>query len=85
MKNFHLPLPERTYDELRDAAKRSGQPATAVARDAIALWLRARKKLDRDNALAAYVAEAAGTEADLDPLLEAAAIEHLIESEQERG
>jgi hypothetical protein len=85
MKNFHLPLPERTYNELLNAAKRSGLPATAVARDAISLWLRARKKLETHNAIAAYAADAAGTEVDLDPRLETAAIEHLMQSGREKG
>jgi hypothetical protein len=84
MKNFHLPLPERTYNELRDAAKRSGQPATSVARDAIALWLRARKKVERHNAIAAYAAHTAGTELDLDPRLEEAAVEQLMRFGREK-
>ena len=83
MKNFHLPLPDRTYAELRDAAKRSGRPATVVARDAIALWLRTRKKVERHNSIVACAAEIAGTEADFYPRLEAAAIEHLMRSQQE--
>ena len=83
VRNFHLPLPERTYDELRDAARRSGLPATAAAREAISLWLRARKKMERHNSIAAYAATVAGTEADLDPRLEAAAIEQLMRSAQE--
>jgi predicted transcriptional regulator len=40
MRNFHLPLPEETYDRLRRAAERSKEPATALAREAIECWLR---------------------------------------------
>ena len=47
MKNFHLPLPEGTYDELRAEAERVHLPATTVAREAISSWLRARKKTAR--------------------------------------
>ena len=85
VRNFHLPLPEQTYNELRNAAKRSGLPATALARNAIALWLRARKKVDTHDAIAAYAAKAAGTELDLDPRLEAAAVKQLMQSERENG
>ena len=47
MKNFHLPLPEATYAELRTEAERVQLPATTVAREAIVFWLRARKKAER--------------------------------------
>ena len=40
MKNFHLPLPERTYTELRAEAERTQVPATTLAREAIDWWLR---------------------------------------------
>jgi hypothetical protein len=78
MKNFHLPLPERTYNELRAEAERVKLPATTIAREAIALWLRARKRAARHKAIAAYAAEVAGTELDLDPSLESAAIELMM-------
>jgi len=32
MKNFHLPLPEQTYANLRAEAERAQVPATALAR-----------------------------------------------------
>jgi hypothetical protein len=81
MKNFHLPLPERTYAELRAEAERNRVPATALARDAIQEWLQARKKAARRRAVAAYAAEMAGTEFDLNQSLEAATIEFLLENE----
>ena len=40
MKNFHLPLPEQTYNQLREQAERAGAPATILARQAIDCWLR---------------------------------------------
>lgn len=82
MKNFHLPLPERTYAELRAEAERVQLPATTIAREAIAMWLHARKKLDRHKAIAAYAAEMAGTEFDLNPGLEKAAIEYLLTTQR---
>ena len=83
MKNFHLPLPERTYDELRAEAERAQLPATTVAREAISSWLRARKKTARRQAVMEYATRMAGTRFDLDPILEAAAIEELIRTDQE--
>ena len=83
MKNFHLPLPEQTYGELRAEADRQRITATSLARQAIQEWLRARKKAATRRAIAAYAAEVAGTELDLDQRLEAATIESLLNSEFE--
>lgn len=35
MKNFHLPLPEQTYAQLRAEAQRTQVPATTLAREAV--------------------------------------------------
>jgi hypothetical protein len=78
MKNFHLPLPERTYAQLRAEAERVKLPATALAREAIDGWLRQQLRQTRHDQIAAYAAEMAGTDLDLDPDLEAAGIEHLL-------
>lgn len=78
MKNFHLPLPERTYARLRAEAERAQVPATALAREAIDWWLREQLRKARHNSIAAYAAEMAGTVVDLDPDLEAAGVEHLL-------
>lgn len=83
MKNFHLPLPEGTYTELRAEAQRAQLPATTVAREAISSWLRARKKAARRQAVLEYATRTAGTRFDLDPVLEAAAIEELMRMDQE--
>jgi hypothetical protein len=80
MKNFHLPLPEQTYRALRAEAERTKAPATALARDAIHWWLRQQMRKTRHDAIAAYAAEMAGSDLDLDPVLEAAGIEHLIKN-----
>ena len=74
VKNFHLPLPEGTYTELRAEAERARLPATTVAREAISSWLRARRKAARRQAVAEYATRTAGTRFDLDPVLEAAAL-----------
>jgi hypothetical protein len=80
MKNFHLPLPEPTYTLLRAAAERSQVPATTLARKAIDTWLRAQARKARHDAIAAFAAEAAGTNLDLDRDLETAGIEHLVKT-----
>ncbi len=83
MKNFHLPLPDETYEHLRAAAERSKVPATAIAREAIDSWLRQQLRKARHDAIAAYAAEMAGTDLDLDDKLEAAGIEHLMTTGRE--
>jgi predicted DNA-binding protein len=80
MKNFHLPLPEETYERLRAEAQRTQAPATTLAREAIDWWLREQKRKARDQQIAAYAAEMAGTDLDLDALLEGAGIEHLVKT-----
>ena len=84
MKNFHVPLPEETYDHLRVAAARSKVPATALAREAIDFWLRQQMKKARHDAIAAFAVDAAGTSLDLDDDLEAASIEHLVRPRKEK-
>lgn len=78
MKNFHLPLPEQTYLQLRAEAERTQVPATALAREAIDSWLRQQLRNARHDSIAAYAAAMAGSDLDLDADLETAGIEHLI-------
>lgn len=78
VRNFHLPLSDALYDRLSREAARRGRPATAVARAAIAEWLRAQERAALHREIAAYAAEMAGTEADLDPALESASVEYLL-------
>src|ERR1700691_2038961 len=78
MKNFHLPLPEQTWTGLRAEAERTQVPATALAREAIDCWLREQAKKARHDQIAAWAAEMAGTDLDLDLDLEAAGIEQLV-------
>jgi hypothetical protein len=84
MKNFHLPLPEPTYAQLRAEAERTRVPATTLAREAIDAWLRDRARKATHDAIAAYAAQMAGTELDLDRELESAGIEHLAKTGRAR-
>ena len=76
-KNLHVPLPHDLNDELRSEAERSGRPATEIARDAIRLFLRQRRRQALHEEIAAYARGVAGTAADLDPALEDSALEVL--------
>ena len=80
MKNFHLPMPDQTYENLRREAERMQVPATTLAREAVDGWLREQFRKARQDAIAAYAAEMAGTRLDLDSGLESAAIEHLVKT-----
>jgi hypothetical protein len=82
MKNFHLPLPERTYDGLRKAAEAANVPATALAREAIDFWLKEHVKKARHEAIARFASEAAGTSFDLDRDFERASIEHWMSTDK---
>ncbi len=82
MKNFHLPLPELTYAQLRAQAEKSQVPATALAREAIDHWLREQARAERYDAVASYAAAVAGTVLDLDPALESAAVDHLLREQK---
>ena len=83
-KNFHLPLPTRVYEALREEAAALGRPATVVARDAIEAWLRERRRSVVREAIATYAVKHAGTTADLDPLLERASLETLVRRKPRR-
>jgi hypothetical protein len=82
IRNFHLPLPEDLYAELKEEAERRGRPATVVARGALKAWLRQVRRMEISEEIATYAAEHAGTEADLDEALEQAGIESWIHSEK---
>jgi hypothetical protein len=51
MKNFHLPLPEQTYRQLRVEAERARVPTTTLAREAIDQWLTPRRLPARNSTL----------------------------------
>jgi plasmid stability protein len=76
--NFHLPLPDDLHENLKEEAARSGQPATSLAREALAGWLAQRKKQRLHEEIAAFTRAEAGTDLDLDEELEQAGIESLL-------
>ena len=75
MKTVHLPLPEEVHTMLVRHAKSSGESATALARAAVEklVWELEREAIRAQ--VAAYAAELAGTDQDLDPELEEAGLE----------
>ncbi len=83
-KNFHVPLPADIYSELKKIAESSKTPATQLARDAIALWLKEVKKSSLHSSIAAYARKNAGGPDDLDSNLEAASIENLLKLDEDR-
>jgi predicted transcriptional regulator len=84
LHNFHVPLPEDLYRELRAEAKRAQQPATVVARHAIAQWLQQQQKATLHERIRAYAEQHAGTLVDLNLDLEHASVEHLL-AEEDHG
>ncbi len=82
MVNFHLPLPPALHEELREEAERSGQPATALARDALRIVLAHRRRQRLHAQIAEFATENAGSALDLDEDLERAAVEALKASDR---
>ena len=83
-RNFHVPLPDETYDRLRSAAEQLGAPATSLVREAVEGWLDERERERLRAEIAAWAAAAAGSRSDLDPELEAAGVELLLAPEESR-
>jgi plasmid stability protein len=81
LKNFHLPLPEEIHDGLRAEAGRQGKPSTAVAREAIAIYLREMAREERHRGIAEFAGDAAGSDLDLDEALERVSNERLERDE----
>ena len=69
------------HARLKAESKRSGQPTTALVREAIDAWLAEREKEALHASIADYAHTVAGTTADLDPEMESAAVEHLLDGE----
>lgn len=79
--NFHVPLSDKLNRELRAEAKRTGRPATELAREAIEHLVEDRKREAIHREIATYARAIAGSPEDLDSELEAASIEHLRDYE----
>ena len=75
-----LKLPTSVLDALEHRSERTGSSATDLARLAIEAWLEAQRRSDVAEELRDYAERMAGTEADLDPDLEAAGIENWLEN-----
>ena len=79
MQNFHLPLPDAVYRQLRKEADRRQVPATALAREAVEAWLDKIQRETVHNEIADYARQTAGSTVDLDEQLENAGIAILTE------
>jgi hypothetical protein len=83
-KNLHVPLPQDLYAELKELSKTMGKPATKVARMAIEQWTRASVRVRVKRQISAYAHAMAGSDYDLMPELEQAALAALMEAEKKR-
>lgn len=81
-RNFHLPLPEELYAELKEQARRRGRPATAVARRAIEAWLQQTRRMELSESIASYASRHAGSPSDLDEELESASLDSWMNAEE---
>ena len=79
---MHVSLSTDIHTRLKAEAKRSGQPATVLVREAIETWLVEREKTALYHAIAHYAQAVAGTADDLDAEVEKAAVEHLLDGER---
>jgi hypothetical protein len=77
-KNFHLPLPDALYEELRTAARELDQPATKLAQELVRVGLVEWRRTRRRQQIAMYARQVAGSHDDLDPELERAGVTALI-------
>jgi hypothetical protein len=81
-RHIHLLMKEDLYEDLRTEAQRTGVPATAVVREAVSEYLTKKKREALEKEITEYAEKHAGTDVDLDPALEAASIEFLLEDEE---
>ncbi len=80
---IHIPLSKELYEWLKEEAKRSRQPATVIAREALESRRKAQQKKQREADLEAFIEANAGTEWDYDPAVGEASLESLQLSWQE--
>ena len=79
-RNFHVPLSDDLYRALRSEAEKRRRPATSLVREVLEQWLERLQVEALHNEIADYASKHAGTSADLDPALEASALEVLTRS-----
>ncbi len=82
---IHVPLPKELYTWLKEEAKRSRQPATVIAREALESLRKAQLKKQREADLAAFIEANAGTPWDYDPAVGEASLESLEMAWQEES
>jgi predicted DNA-binding protein len=85
MHHLNLVLPEDLHQRLRAEADRTGRPATRIVRESVERYLEDVRRTAIHEAIASYAAAVAGMRDDLDPELEAAAVEFLRDGEAEEG
>ena len=78
---MHVPIPTEMHARLRAESKGCGQPTTALVLEAIEAWLAEREREALHDAIADYARTVDGTPADLDPEMESAAMEHLLDGD----
>jgi hypothetical protein len=82
---IHVPLPKELYIWLKEESKRSRQPATVIAREALESLRKAQQKKQRETDLAAFIEAHAGTDWDYDPIVGEASLESLEIAWQEKS
>lgn len=81
MRTFHLPLPDDLHEALRREAAVDHRPATELARDALAGWLRTRQRERVAGEIRRFAMAQAGSDLDIDADLERAGVDHLLAGE----
>ncbi len=76
-RKMNLPLPTPLHQALFREARRSGVPATRLAREILESWLAERERAEEALEIRRFAEAHAGSELDLDLGLEAAAVEAL--------
>lgn len=82
MKSVVLTLPDDVHTAVERAAQLERKAAPELIVDVVANWLATRATPDTERQLTEYVQVVAGTRDDLDPDLETAGIESLLENTQ---
>ena len=80
-KNFHVPLSDKTYYQLKAVSKDLKRPSTQIVRELIDYWLREREKNLLHESIVTYASQEAGGPADLDLELEASGIDSLFKDD----
>ena len=77
VRKMNLPLPGPLHAALFREARRSGVPATRLAREILSRWLAERARAEEAEEIRCFAIEHAGSDLDLDAELESAGLEVL--------